>query len=186
MYLFKLLHHWHQAPNSPLPTSRLQILTRLFCTALIPALNHCRYTAFPTDLFSLPLQLLLPSSCSSVSHGLASQAVQEKCSPGPEDGGAALPLAPSHCRAAEWSSTSSPNDVTCMRASHLNHNLWPCSQMLRGLFMCLCKRRMLSKLGEESRERPQRVSQDTEKGGKERMNFSEVLFAGMFSWETET
>lgn len=63
------------------------------------------------------------------------------------------PMAPPHSRAGEWSPTCSPNDVTCMRTSHLNHNLWLCSQILRGLFMWLYKRRMLYEWGEESKER---------------------------------
>lgn len=97
MHLFKPLHHWHQKTGSgsqqSIPTSRLQILTRFFCTALIPALKFTAGTQHsPTNLFSFPLQLLLSSSCSAESHGLASRAIQEKCSPHPEDAGAALAL----------------------------------------------------------------------------------------------
>lgn len=65
-----------------------------------------------------------------------------------------LQLTTSHCRDGEESPTSSPNDVAYIRASLLKHNLWPSSQMLRGLFMWLCKRRgLLEWGGNEQRHR---------------------------------
>lgn len=124
MHLFKPLHHWNQKTglDSQQSTPYLQTadFNKFFCTALFSALKFTAGTQHcPTDLFILSLQLSLSPSCSAVSHGLASPAVPVKCSPGPEDVGLPWPLAPSHCRAGEWSPTSSPNDVTCMRASHL-------------------------------------------------------------------
>jgi len=77
----------------------------------------------------------------------------------------AQPLAPAHCEEGEQSPTSYPNDVTYMRANHLNHNLWTCSQVLRGLFMWLYKRRELSASGGEgSRQR----SEESEQRHRER------------------
>lgn len=135
MHLFKPLHHWHQKTGlgSLLPTSRLQILTRWFCTALIPALKFTAGTQHsPTNLsrfFSLLPAVLNPLAwhheLSRRRAALAQRMVGLLC--------------PWLHLPAECSPTSSPNDVTSMRASHLNHNLWPCSQMLRGL-LCGCIR----------------------------------------------
>lgn len=159
-----------QAPNSLFPTSRVQILTRFFCPALVS--SALKFTAaiqqYPT-ISSVPL-----SSCFS---DISIKSPLLSAAPYPSTWlhelskrrSAALawrlveqsqPLAPAHCRDGERCPTSCPNDVAYTRASHLNHNLWPCSQMLRGFFMWLHKRRELLEWGGEgSRERSEESEQ---------------------------
>lgn len=151
MHLFKPLHHWHQTTGlgSQQSTPYLQSadfnkiffhLFQLWNSLQLHSIPPQMSSGFLSSCFSLLPAVLYPVAWH--------QKLSERMV------GLPWPLAPSPCRAGECSPSSSPNDVTYMRTSYLNHNLWTCSQMLRGVFMWLYKRRMLYKLGKVSRERP--------------------------------
>lgn len=104
-------------PNSLFPTSRLQFLTRFFCTALAPVRwnslqvynSSPRSLQSPSPVASQIFPSITSPFCSAVSHDPAPQAVQGgQWSPGPAAGRAALALGSSSLQLTAGTDSSSP------------------------------------------------------------------------------